>query len=120
MEKKRQEPGEMEGIQGGAKGQTGEHTHNRIRALSVEVPGMEAMLCDPGEPHKCIEEPSSQPERKSTVSGQQQRPEGPSPGWQEHPILGKEAVSMQNEREERAPQDRSSGTLFQEETCSLN
>ncbi len=100
--KKRQEPEEMEDIQGtirgGTQGQTGEHDHRRVRSLSVEVPGSEAMLSDPGEPHKDIEpHGSSRPEQKVKGSGQQQE----RPGF-EHPLLGENAVSMQNEKEERA------------------
>ena len=101
MEKKRQQPGEgiQSGtIQGGTQGQTGEHDHKRVRSLSVELPGMEPMLSDPGEPHKDIEQHSSnQPEQMAKGSGRQQE----RPGF-EHPILGREAVSMQNEKEERA------------------
>ena len=110
MEKVRQEPGKKEGIQGGTlqggiQGQSGEQIdHKRVRAMSEEVPGMEAMLSDPGEPHKGIEKHSMQPEQtqKSKGSSPQKKPGEPPPGWQEHPILGKEAVSPQNEKEERA------------------
>jgi hypothetical protein len=102
MENKRQEPGEMKGVESGAMGQSGEQfDHKRIRSLSIEVPGTEPMLSDPGEPHKCIEQHSSLPEQKS-VSGRQHKSGEPQRGSQEHPLLGKEAVSMQNEREERA------------------
>lgn len=105
--KKRQEPEEMKDIQGGTirggtQGQSGEHDHRRVRSLSVEVPGSEAMLSDPGEPHKDIEpHGSSRPEQKVKGSGQQQE----RPGF-EHPLLGESAASMQNEKEERARRKR--------------
>jgi hypothetical protein len=106
MEKTRQKSGEsiQSGtMQGGSAGHTGEQAdHRKIRALSTEVPGTEAMLSDPGEPHKSIEQHRSPPEEKGKASGTRQKPGEPRPGWQEHPILGKEAVSAQNEKEERA------------------
>ena len=116
MVKNRQEPGAMEGIQGGTiqgrtQGQSGEQTdHRRVRAMTEEVPGMEAMLSDPGEPHKDIE-PHSGPEQAQKVKGSpaQRKPGEPQPGWQEHPILGKEAVSPQNEKEERARRKMEAG-----------
>ena len=116
MENKRQEPGLS-----GASGQTGEHDHKRIRSLSEEVPGMEPMLSDPGEPHKCIDQQSSRPGVKMKVSGQQQKPGaqgqyqllgeentsqkrpllGDEDESQKHPLLGDETVSMENEEQER-------------------
>ena len=123
MEYKRQEPGRMAGVQGGAEGHAEEQeAHKRIRALSIEVPGTEPMLSDPGEPHKCIE--SSQPER-AVASGREQRSGGPQRGTpknpllgekdksqkkpligeedesQKHPLLGEQSQSMENERQER-------------------
>ena len=91
MEKVRQKPGKKEGNQGGTQGQTGEQSdHRRVRSLSEEVPGMQAMLSDPGEPHKGIEQHSRQPEQAhKNVS-------------QLHPLLGDQTVSMQNEQEEQA------------------
>jgi hypothetical protein len=75
-----------------------------------ELPGMEAMLSDPGEPHKSVEPRSGQSgqmEQKVT-SGREQRgsrersvlgeEEDES---QKHPLLGEQSVSMQNEVEEQ-------------------
>ena len=56
------------------------YDHKRIRSLSEEVPGMEAMLSDPGEPHKSIEQHSSLPEEKTKVSGRQQKSAGAQKG----------------------------------------
>lgn len=105
MENKRQEPGKMEParggttVQGGFTGQTGEQTGpKRIRSLSEELPGMEAMLSDPGEPHKDIEQHSSRPEQRRKGSGPQQKADES----QMHPLLGEETVSLENERGERA------------------
>ena len=113
MEKKRQEP---EGIhrglfQGGAQGQAGEQfDHKRIRSLSEEVPGTEAMLSDPGEPHKDIRpeteamlsdpgEPhkdiqshSSRAEQKQDPSG---LPRGPAETQREpHEFLGEKDIAQ--------------------------
>ena len=108
MEKKHKKPEEMEdiqrgGFQGGTQDQAGEQFgHKRVRSLSEELPGMDAMLSDPGEPHKDITQQSSRrPEQKGKDSGQQHKPEESPPGWQEHALLGDETVSMQNEKEER-------------------
>ena len=80
---------------------------------------MDPMLSDPGEPHKCIEEPGVKTKvssRQQKFGGAQQQVQellgeedrsqkrpllGEEDESQKHPLLGDETVSMENEREER-------------------
>jgi hypothetical protein len=99
MENKRQEParmeepGTMKSAQGGPGGHAGEQAgHKRVRSLHDELPGMEPMLSDPGEPHKSVEPRSGK--SGQTVLGEEDES-------QKHPLLGEQSVSMQNELEEQ-------------------
>ena len=123
MENKRQQPGSMESTEGRAERHAGEQTeHKRIRSLHDELPGMEPMLSDPGEPHKSVEPRSG---RLEELSGREQEFLEPQRGSrqrallgeddesqkepllgededsQKHPLLGEESVSMENESEEQ-------------------